>query len=322
MRDEPTYESETPLDVLRTMFRNLAIQDVVCIVFHSFMLARVLAAPDSADATMGRRFAIALLTVTISTLILCRGEVLRPGKLRAYVYRVGIFTPVVLSYFAMAFILPALDPVMLDETLRSIDEAILGVTPALWFNQFNEPPVVEWFAFFYYSYFYIMAAMLLPALFFDRQGQRLRELMAGAMTVATLGHVIYTFVPGMGPVASMEFPEPIHGGFFWEQVLITVETAGSKIDIFPSLHTAYPTFYALHAFGWRKSKPFKVLWPVVGFFALNILIATMFLRWHWAIDVVAGVLLAVTARLVGITVGAYEARRGRTDDRQPTWETP
>jgi hypothetical protein len=302
------------------MIRNLATQDVACLVFHSFMLVRVWAAPDSADATMARRFALTLLTVTVSTLLLCRGEVLGKSRLRSYVYRIGLFAPTVLSYFEMAFLLPALEPVMLDGTLRGIDEMVLGTTPSMWFNQFNTPPVVEWFAFFYYSYFYLMAAMLIPALFFDK-GARLREVMYGAMTVATLGHVIYTFVPGLGPVASMEFPEPIHGGFFWEQVLITVETAGSKMDIFPSLHTAYPIFYALHAFGWRKTKPFTWAWPIITFFALNMMIATMFLRWHWGIDIVAGLLLAVIARLVALTTSRFEHGRGRgDDDRQPVWE--
>ena len=319
MHQQPTTTSQ-PLGIARVVLQNLAFQDKVVLAFHSFLLLRVSLAPDSVDKAMAQRIGLALLTVTFATIVLCRGEVLRPGKLRALVYRVGIFAPIPLSYFQLRVLLPALQPELLDAQLRAIDEALLGITPALWFNRFNEPPIVEWIAFFYYSYFYLMAGMLLPALFFDR-GRRLREIMLGAMTVAVLGHIIYTLVPGAGPYAAMEFPEPIHGGFFWQQVLVTVESAGAQLDIFPSLHTAYPVFFALHAFGWRKTKPFRFAWPVIAFFAANMVIATMFLRWHWFIDVVAGLCLAITARTVAVVVGGRESSRDDDDDdRQPVWE--
>jgi hypothetical protein len=119
----------------------------------------------------------------------------------------------------------------------------------------------------------------------------------------------------------MEFAEPIHGGFFWQQVLLTVESAGAQMDIFPSLHTAYPTLYALHAFGWRRTRPFRWAWPIVAFFALNMIIATMFLRWHWFIDVVFGFALALVARTVAVWVARREAVRDEdSDERQPVWE--
>jgi membrane-associated phospholipid phosphatase len=55
--------------------------------------------------------------------------------------------------------------------------------------------------------------------------------------------------------------------------------------------------------------------------ATNIIIATMFLRWHWFIDVVAGLLLAFAARGFAVALTDLEERRGgRCDDRQPVWE--
>jgi membrane-associated phospholipid phosphatase len=92
------------------------------------------------------------------------------------------------------------------------------------------------------------------------------------------------------------------------------------LDIFPSLHTAYPTFFALFAFGERHRAPYKYGWPILAFFAANMIIATMLLRWHWAIDVLAGLALAVAAWRLGIRIAQREADRGRRDDRQPVWE--
>jgi len=309
-----------PIGVLATTVQNLAFQDVVALAFHTFMLLRVSIAPASADRTLALKIGVALWLATASSLLLVRGELLRPGPRRALLYRFGSFFPVVLSYFEMGVALPALQNQLLDGRLLAIDEALLGITPAAWFEAFNTRVVVEWFSFFYYSYFWLMAAMLLPALFFDR-GQRLRELMAGAVLVATCGHVGYTLVTGAGPVAFIEFSAPLDGGLFWGLVVQTVESAGAGLDIFPSLHTAYPTYFALHAFGNRHTKAFRHTWWIVAFFTANIVIATMFLRWHYFIDVVAGLALALAARTVAVAVSRREAARAKPGDERPrVWE--
>ncbi len=301
--------------VVRTTLHNLAFQDVAALLFHGYLALRVMAAPDSPDATFARRFAVALWLITATTLALTRGEVLRPGRLRALVYRLGLFTPIPLSYFLLRSLLPALQPELVDAQLWAIDRALFGVTPAEWLDRLNSPGFIEWFSFFYYSYFYLTAAMLIPPLFLDR-GLRLQQLMLGGLTVAAIGHCTYTLVPGLGPYSVLDL-EPIRGGFFWQQVITTVQSAGAQLDIFPSLHTAYPVFFALHAFGWRHTRPYTYLWPVVAFIAANIIVATMLLRWHWGIDVIAGLCLATLARFVAVKLSAREANRG---DRQPVWE--
>jgi membrane-associated phospholipid phosphatase len=113
----------------------------------------------------------------------------------------------------------------------------------------------------------------------------------------------------------------LRGGFWWEQVEVTVATAGAQLDIFPSLHTAFPTYFTLHAIAFRHTQPFRWLWPVLAFVAVNIVIATMFLRWHWFIDVALGVMLAFAARRFAIALADREELRGGLyDGRQPVWE--
>jgi membrane-associated phospholipid phosphatase len=165
----------------------------------------------------------------------------------------------------------------------------------------------------------MMAVILVPSLLFDG-GERLQELLTGSMLVCGLGHIGYTLVPGMGPWMTIAFEQPLHGGFWWHQVQVTVESAGSQLDIFPSLHTAYPAFFTLHAYGNRHRLPWKYVWPVIGFFAINMITATMFLRWHWGIDVIAGLCVAVTARFVALQMTRIEKDRDADGERQPVWE--
>jgi len=88
-----------------------------------------------------------------------------------------------------------------------------------------------------------------------------------------------------------------------------VRSGGAMKDIFPSLHTAGPCFIAMFSFRNRDRLPFRFTWPLLAFFAANIIGATMFLRWHYVIDVIAGFGLAATAALVAPLVARWELRR-------------
>jgi hypothetical protein len=300
--------------------QNLAVQDVIALAFHAYLFLRVSIAPGSADATVARRLALALFVITACSMVLARGEVIRDKRARALTYRFGLFMPMVLSYFEMRVLLPALQPQLMDHRLFAIDLWLLGTTPSIWMEAWNVEPVVEWLSFFYYGYFLVLALMLVPSLLVG-QGRRQQEVLAGAMLVVAVGHFLYTIVPGAGPVATLAFDQPLQGAFWWNQVELAVTTAGAQLDIFPSLHTAFPAFFALHAFSHRHTQPFRWLWPILAFVALNIIIATMFLRWHWFIDVALGLLLAFAARGFAMAVAEREELRGGPyDARQPVWE--
>jgi len=307
-------------EALTATLANFAIQDWGALAFHTFMTARVLLAPDSPNATTARAFSASLWTITAVSLALTRGELVKNTRLRALIYRLGLFAPMPGSYFALQSLLPALQPHLLDDTLHHLDVLLLGVTPSVWLTRFNSPRYIEWFSFFYYSYFWLLAFILLPSLFLDR-GRRFLELMLGAFIVCACAHIGYTLVPGAGPHAAIHFAEPIHGGFWWSQVEHTVAVAGAQLDIFPSLHTGYPAFFAMHMFMNRKERPYRYTWPIVAFFSLNIIVATLLLRWHWMIDVFAGLTLAFAAQRFAHRFGPRECARGAGDDpRQPVWE--
>ncbi len=300
--------------------QNLASQDVIALAFHAYLFLRVSIAPDGPDATVARRLTLALFVLTACSLVLTRGEVIRGQRARAITYRLGLFLPMVLSYFEMRVLLPALQLDLMDHRLFDIDLWLLGTTPSVWMEAGNVEPMVEWLSFFYYTHFFILIIMLIPALFLGK-GRRMQELMAGAMFVVAAGHFLYTIVPGVGPYATIPFEQPLQGGFWWNQVELTVATAGAQLDIFPSLHTAWPAYFALHAFAHRDTRAFRWLWPILAFVAVNIIVATMFLRWHWFIDVAAGLLLAFAARTFAVAMASREQLRdGRYDARQPVWE--
>jgi hypothetical protein len=310
------HRAETRIGQTR---RNLAVQDVLVTCFHGFLFARALAAGDSAAASHARIVFAILLVITVASIALTRAELLPAGKLRAALYRVGVVVPIPATYvFGLPSLFEALAPAMLDGPLHAIDQALLGGTPAVWLNRFNTVGVNEWFSLFYQSYYAVLAlGLALPPLL-DRD-RRLQEAMLGAAIVGTVGHATYTLVPGMGPWTTIAFAEPVHGGFWWNVVWEMVASEGVP-DIFPSLHTAIPTFFTLFAFRHRRQQPFRVLWPVLAVVSGHIIVATMLLRWHWAIDIVAGLALAAAALAIAVPVSRREHARCLDGPAQPVWE--
>ena len=70
----------------------------------------------------------------------------------------------------------------------------------------------------------------------------------------------------------------------------------------------------LFSFRNRDQLPFRYTWPVLTFFAANIIGATMFLRWHYVIDVLAGFTLATVAAVIAPKITRWEvARRAGRD---------
>lgn len=321
---------ETPVRIegglAENLRRHLAVQDVFSVVFLAYIVVRALLSPPSEDATVAREATFVLLASTTVALLLTRGGVIKSRRGRAIAYRTGIFFPVFFSYFVMRVLLPAMQPELLDQQLMDIDIAILGFTPSVVLQEYNTLWAVEWVSFFYYLHFSLLIVMVIPGLLRPaRSGttrRRQQELLGGTLTVLIMGHVGYTLVPAMGPWAHLEFAEPLHGGFWWHQVWVTVETAGSQMDVFPSLHTAYPTFFALHAYGHRRTRAFRYTWHLLAFIAANIVVATMFLRWHWFIDVVFGLLLAGGARWFSVWMARRDdCVRRQAAGQQQVWES-
>lgn len=305
-------------DVLEASWRNLAFQDVLILSFQTYMLARAWDAPKDPNTWPARFATSALFTLTVATLCLTRGEWLSPGFRRSAAYRIGLFAPMVSSYFALRYCLAALQLHLVDGRLYRIDAALFGDTPAVLLDPFVKPASVEWFAFFYYGYFFVVGLYLLGTLIFD-SGRRQYELLLSSAIVVALGHALYTIVPGIGPheYCAAMFHHALRGGVWWARVEQAVHSNGAMLDIFPSLHTALPLLFVLHSFRHRRSAPFRQTWLAMGLVAANIIGATLFLRWHYGIDVLAGILLAVFAHQFAVGSWRYENARG---DRQAVWE--
>jgi hypothetical protein len=302
--------------------KNLAAQDLLVGGYLVLLMAAVLTAtgPDRQLSIETVLVDIAFLAVGV---LLTRGGILRHGSFASsLVYRFTVFLPVFLSYFQLRWILPAVSPHSLDADILAFDLRTFGYEPSVAWDRFVTPRTTEWFAFFYFGYFFLLCAHVLPIMFAAKNRVRIAHFALGICTVFCTGHILYMIVPGWGPYHHLagQFAHPLEGGLFWRLVKATVDAGGAQKDIFPSLHTAAPTYFAVYSYIHRRAFPFRLTWPIMAFSATQIIVATMFLRWHYLVDIFAGITLATTSAVVSHRIVTWETARREAAGVRPIFE--
>jgi len=255
-------------------------------------------------------------------LSLVRLQLLRwGGVVSSLLYRTAVIGTILASFFQLREILPAVSPYSLDANIYAFDLHVFGFEASVVLDRFVNPVTTEWFSFFYFLYFLILSVHILPMVYWQRDTHLLARFALGVLIMFLAAHLLYMVVPGWGPYWYLKgtFRHQLTGGPFLHLVQETVEAGGAQKDIFPSLHTAVPTFFAIFSYRHRKLFPFKYSWPPVAFVATQIIIATMFLRWHYLVDIVAGLGLATTAALLGHHIADWERAKRERLGIQPVW---
>ncbi len=295
-------------DTARDLVAELPLHEWVLLGYLAclFLLAATSTAlhHDAAMVRTATNLGVGLLAVG-----LVRSRVLGQPVLEAFISRSVIVVCLGLSFVQLTELFALRGSANLDESLLRFDLSVFGFEPAVYADRWVTPSAVEWFSFFYFGYYFLLAVHIFPIGYFGRDTQMVHEFALGIVMTFCAGHLLYFAVPGLGPFSLPVFAHRLQGGYWWSLVSTTVQSAGARKDIFPSLHTAVPTFIALFSFRRRHSAPFRYTFVPVALFTSQIILATMFLRWHYVIDVVAGLTLATASSIVAARVSRWESAR-------------
>jgi len=305
----------------RRTLRETAIHDFGVFGFLLALNGAVLGTPSSAERSFCLVRTGGLFVAFMISILLVRGRLLKHSWFAALIYRVGIYGVVQVSYFFLKHVLPLVNPTTLDQKLYELDLSLFHIEPAMAWDRYVNPTTTEWFAFFYFGYFLLMAVHIVPLVFFGRKKQIVGEFTFGILIMFSIGHSLYMVVPGYGPYRAMAdaFQHPLPHGLWYDIVMDAVHSSGALMDIFPSLHTGAPTVLAFFSYRNRHELPYRYSWPAVTFCTANIIIATMFLRWHYLIDVIAGFTIAISAVLLSRPIVRWELARRRREGLGELW---
>lgn len=176
-----------------------------------------------------------------------------------------------------------------DAMLLAWDKRLFGVDPGLWIQRFVSPPLTSWMDFSYAFHLYVIP-LVAAFIYLFRPLKRFREMMTGVVVVSFIGMLGYLAVPAVGPMYTLHglytapLTQPI--GLFSRPIQF-MEIARIQRDCFPSLHVGISFLVWLYA--WRNS---KTLFWILSPFILSLWVSTVYLRFHYAVDCIAGFILA------------------------------
>lgn len=174
---------------------------------------------------------------------------------------------------------------------------------AVWYFAF-----VYVFGFAFVLVFPIVGYLLLPS------QRHLKELLVAFIINYSAGTVFYTMFIAYGPRNALPniVAQPMFDTF--PEIKVLTSAINTSSNVFPSLHTSLAITVLI--FAWYTRKEYPRWLGVCTFFVVSIVISTMYLGIHWAIDVVAGVLLAmVSVYLARQFVAWVENRKQRVSTR-------
>jgi PAP2 superfamily len=173
----------------------------------------------------------------------------------------------------------------IDPLLAWSERAVLGTTLA----ELLDPYVSDgWTLFWGLAYSLHLPLFFALPLLHHRVGRRARaERLVLTLSLAMyLGFVGYALFPALGPVGTMSGLRSLGSNVATE----TVASYGVALGTFPSLHAGICAAVAID--GWRTSRRWGIVFTLI---AILIWGSTIYLRYHWLPDLLAGLLLVLFA---------------------------
>jgi membrane-associated phospholipid phosphatase len=196
-----------------------------------------------------------------------------------------------LTYKELTYLIPRIHPRDFDSALAAIDHRVLGVNPTVWLERFTWPPLTEVLQLTYSTYYFL--PIILGAVLWRRELEKFHFFVFIVVFGFYLSYLGYIAVPAIGPRFLPSIVEaqttPLAGVLFFQAIREMLDSAeGITRDCFPSGHTELTLLVLYYARKFHR----RTFWWLLPF-GIGVILSTVYLRYHYVIDVIAGAVLAV-----------------------------
>lgn len=175
-------------------------------------------------------------------------------------------------------------------SLIAIDQWLFGCQPCVWTEQFIHPVLTEIFSFCYMNFF-IFAPLVAGVLLYKGKRIEFRKTIVAIILCFYCGYVLYLIFPAAPPriVLRELFTINFDGTLIADMTNRVFQALPSDSRCaFPSLHSAITLLTLI--FAWKYTK--TTFWIILPF-NIGLILATVYLRHHYVIDIFAGFALAL-----------------------------
>jgi len=233
-------------------------------------------------------------------------EIKRPN-FTSWIFRNWYPLPYVAScYREVQSLIPPIRNATCDRWLDGLDVRIWHAHPSLWLEHIYSPWLTEYLQVVYTLF--IPAVLWVAFLLWRRRDYRNFQYYAFLIALGFLtSYVGYILVPARGPRFLLKHLEhiPLQGTFLFQQMQSALDRLERvAYDCFPSGHTEL-TILAW----WSSQRVSKRLFKVYFAYTPGLIFATVYLRYHYTVDVMAGAVLALI--LIAASPWLYDQLRDR-----------
>lgn len=213
---------------------------------------------------------------------------------------------VLIIFDSLGLIVHNINPQDIDYLLIRIDYVVFGCYPTIFMERIMNPFLTDILQVAYSTY-YFLPVILGVVLKIKKKNEEFGKSLFLILLCFYLSYVGYILFPALGPRYAMEhLHDKTLGGFLVskpiQDVLNLLE--GVKRDAFPSGHTGIALTVLFLAYRYERLL-FWIMLPAVTL----LIFATVYLRYHYAVDVIGGVLLAVVTIALGEVYYKFYKRR-------------
>jgi len=239
------------------------------------------------------RFALMGAFLALIVYLVGRAEKLPPAILVAIDFYPAAFIP---------FVFESLGPLIAsarasarDEWLIAADRWIFGVDVTVWLERFVRPWRTDLLYLCYASYYFF--ALVLGAALWRRRPSDARRYIFTLTVCYFISYIGYFLVPALGPRFALASRQTLvlETTALSRAISTTInELERTKFDVFPSGHTMIATAVLLVA--WKRER--RVFWFLLPV-GIGLILSTVYCRYHYVVDVLAGLVLAFLAVPLG-----------------------
>lgn len=213
---------------------------------------------------------------------------------------------VILIFDSLGRLVHYINPADIDPLLISLDYALFHGHPTVMLEGIVHPFLTDVLQLAYTSYYFIPISFGVILFKSGREGEFDRSVFL-ILLCFYLSYIGYVLFPALGPRFSLRSLQTVElqGLFIAEPVRRALDCLeGIKRDAFPSGHTAVTVLVLCLAYRYNK-RYFLIALPVVS----ALILSTVYCRYHYVVDVIAGLMLTLLTLVIGERYYVWWERR-------------
>jgi len=194
------------------------------------------------------------------------------------------------------------NPHDIHNALIAVDGWLFGVQPSVWAERFIHPALTEYFS-FCYMIFFLFAPLVALTLYLQGRKVEFRNTLVSVILCFYTGYLLYIVFPAVPPRITLKdmYTLTFKGTPIADAALMMVGALPSDSRAaFPSLHAAVTLLSLMFAFKYVR----WLFWIMLPFCA-GLILSTIYLRHHYAIDIIAGFALGILAFIFGAGIDSW-----------------